>query len=101
MAAIKSYLWELDWLLGHGANMELKGSTEGRPLMVACAHGRKEVVKLLVRRRARVAYVKHNGGGHNGGGDNGPEATVVRNALEYAEAYPDIVRWLLIGRHTD
>lgn len=49
-----------------------------------------------MRRRARVAHVKHDGGG-----DNGPEATVVHNALEYAEAYPDIVRWLLVGRYTD
>ncbi|EJT68530.1 hypothetical protein GGTG_13899 [Gaeumannomyces tritici R3-111a-1] len=91
-------LWELGWLLyPGGADPELEGSAEGTALMTACSHGRIEAVKILVRSGARVAYVKRPPG-EDDGGDGTP---VIQNALEYARGFPEIVRWLLVGRYTE
>ncbi|KAL8369519.1 hypothetical protein RB595_000037 [Gaeumannomyces hyphopodioides] len=92
LAAARGLLWELGWLLHHGgADPELEGSAEGTALMAACSHGRLEAVKVLVRSGARVAYVKRPPGG----------PPVIQNALEHARGFPEIVRWLLVGRYTD
>ncbi|KAL8294727.1 hypothetical protein RB600_000601 [Gaeumannomyces tritici] len=98
LAAARGLLWELGWLLHHGgADPELEGSAEGTALMAACSHGRLEAVKMLVRSSARVAYVKRP----PGGGDDDDGTPVVQNALEHARGFPEIVRWLLVGRYTD
>lgn len=98
LAAARGLLWELSWLLQPGgADPEQEGSAEGTALMTACSHGRIEAVKILVRSGARVAYVKRPPG--EGGGGDGPP--VIQNALEYAREFPEIVRWLLVGRYTD
>ncbi|KAL8405589.1 hypothetical protein RB596_004455 [Gaeumannomyces avenae] len=95
LAASRGLLWELEWLLYRGAaDPELEGAAEGTALMAACSHGRLDAVKLLVRSGARVAYVKP-------GGDDDDGMPVIQNALEHARGFPDIVRWLLVGRYTD
>ncbi|KAL8296137.1 hypothetical protein RB600_001568 [Gaeumannomyces tritici] len=98
LAAARGLLWELGWLLyPGGADPELEGSAEGTALMTACSHGRIEAVKILARSGARVAYVKRPPG-EDDGGDGTP---VIQNALEYARGFPEIVRWLLVGRYTE
>ncbi|CAF9927994.1 MAG: hypothetical protein HETSPECPRED_006724 [Heterodermia speciosa] len=76
----------IDLLLAAGADLELKGGDAGTPLMGACATGRLKAVKHLVRRGARISYT---------------EDGQVFSALRAAKHFPDIVRWLLVGRYLD
>ena len=76
----------IDLLLAAGADLELKGGDAGTPLMGACTPGRLEAVKHLVRRGARISYT---------------EEGQVFSALRAAKHFPDIVRWLLVGRYLD
>lgn len=82
-------------LIEHGAEVNMEGSTEGSPLMVACAMGRLGVVKMLVHLGASIAYVKTEVG------EDGATATTVRNGLEMAKRFPRVVRWLLVERYMD
>ncbi|KAL8797279.1 MAG: hypothetical protein Q9195_000432 [Heterodermia aff. obscurata] len=76
----------IDLLLAAGADLELKGGDAGTPLIGACAAGRLGAVKHLVRKGARISYV---------------EDGKVISALRAAKHFPDIVRWLLVGRFLD
>ncbi len=73
----------IDMLLEAGAALELEGGHHGTPLMGACAFGRLEAVKTLVRKGALIAYEK-----------NGQ----VISALRKARHFPEVIRWLLVGR---
>ena len=71
-------------LLGYGAEIDLEGSPEGSPLMVAASFGRLEMVKFLVRAGAKLEYTNEKGN--------------YRNAFVSAQTHPHIIEWFLLGR---
>ena len=73
-------------LLDAGADIEHEGGDHGTPLMGACAAGRLSVVKLLVMKGANTCYWKDG---------------EVYSAFQRAKHFPEIRRWLLVGRYTD
>ena len=73
-------------LINAGAALELEGGDHGTPLMGACATGRLSAVKVLVSKGAKLHYTK--------GG------STIR-ALEKAKNFPEVKRWLLVGRYTE
>ncbi len=73
-------------LLEAGAALELEGGDHGTPLMGACAMGRLSTVKVLVSKGAKLYYTKD---GHT-----------IR-ALDKAKHFPEIKRWLLVGRYIE
>ena len=73
-------------LLDAGAALELEGGDHGTPLMGACATGRLSAVKVLVSKGAKLHYTK--------------DGSTVR-ALDKARQFPEIQRWLLVGRYTE
>lgn len=86
-AVQRDILGAIDVLVAYGADINVEGSGDGTPLMTACAKGRVESVKLLVRHGAWVAYRRPDG--------------EVKNALDLAGKYPAIRRWLLVGQFVD
>ena len=74
----------INQLLDTGADLETEGGDHGTPLMGACAAGRLLAVKLLVRKGAKVLYCNEHGRSFS--------------ALRAAKHFPEIVRWLLVGR---
>ncbi|KAL0930309.1 ankyrin unc44 [Colletotrichum truncatum] len=89
-AVVQDEMGCLHTLLAHGADVDVEGSVEGSALMVACAIGRFDAVRVLVYRGAKIAYDTVLADG----------CRVFRSALAYAEPFPEIVRWLLVERHT-
>ncbi|KAL9072683.1 MAG: hypothetical protein Q9161_003391 [Pseudevernia consocians] len=73
-------------LLDAGADIEHEGGDHGTPLMGACAAGRLSVVKFLVMKGANICYWKDG---------------EVYSAFQMAKHFPEIRRWLLVGRYTD
>lgn len=73
----------IDMLLEAGADLELEGGNHGTPLMGACATGRLEVVKALVRKGAKISYIKDD---------------EVFSALSAAKHHVKVRQWLLVGR---
>ena len=73
-------------LLDAGADMDHEGGDYGTPLMGACAAGRLPAVKLLVMKGAHMCYLKDG---------------EVYSAFQAAKHFPEIRRWLLVGRYTD
>ena len=73
-------------LLDAGATLELEGGDHGTPLMGACATGRLSAVKVLVSKGAKLYYTK--------------DGSTIR-ALDKAKNFPEIRRWLLVGRFTE
>ena len=73
----------IDMLLEAGADLELEGGHYGTPLMGACATGRLEVVKALVRKGAKTSYIKDD---------------EVFSALSAAKHHVKVRQWLLVGR---
>lgn len=82
-AVVLGKLDVMDLLLSAGAQLEIEGSEYGTALMGACATGRLAAVKLLVARGARTSYV---------------EDGQCFSALTAAKNYPEVRRWLLVGR---
>ena len=76
----------IDILLDAGAEINHDGGKFGTPLMGACAAGRLAAVKLLVSRGAKISYEK--------------EGQVV-SALHMARRFPEVIRWLLVGRYME
>ena len=72
------------FLLDHGAEIEMEGSPEGSPLMTACSFGRLNMVKLLVRRGARLEYTNEKG--------------CYRSAFDSMQPHPYLVKWFLRER---
>lgn len=85
-AAIMSKLDTMTLLLDFGAQLEAEGSSDGTPLMAACATGRLAAVKLLVARGAKTSYVKDG---------------QVYSAYTAAKYHPKVRRWLLVGRFSE
>ena len=73
----------IDMLLEAGADLELEGGNHGTPLMGACATGRLEVMKALVRKGAKTSYIKDD---------------EVFSALSAAKHHVKVRQWLLVGR---
>ena len=73
----------IDMLLEAGADLELEGGNYGTPLMGACATGRLEAVKALVRRGAKTSYIKDD---------------EVFSVLSAAKHHVKVRQWLLVGR---
>jgi hypothetical protein len=69
-----------------GAKLELDRGAYGTPLFTACAFGRFQTVKYLVRAGAKIVSKK---GGR-------PFSAIVA-----ARSFPDIVQWLLVERHME
>lgn len=67
--------------------MEMEGSLYGTPIMAAAAHGRADIVRLLVRLGARIFY-------RSGNGES-------RSAVYEARNQPRVLRWLLVLRFCD
>ena len=82
-AAIISAEKCIDILLEAGADLELEGGDHGTPLMGACATGRLEVVRALVRKGAKTSYIKDG---------------EVFSALSAAKDHVKVRQWLLVGR---
>lgn len=76
----------IDTLLRIGAQLDFEGGEHGTPLMGACATGRLKVVKLLVSRGASIYYKNDS---------------CVVSAVQAARRYPEITRWLLVGRFVE
>jgi len=76
-----------------GADIEFEGYKGGTALMAACDYGRLDVVKFLVRRGARLLYScdKSSQG----------RPPLHRSAIVAAREHPDVLRWLLVERHTE
>ncbi|KAL8686200.1 MAG: hypothetical protein Q9218_007275 [Villophora microphyllina] len=72
-------------LLDAGADIDQEGGDHGTALMGACAAGRLTAVKLLVAKGAKICYEKEH-------------RTI--SAIDAAKNFPEIVRWLLVGRFT-
>ncbi|KPI36255.1 Vegetative incompatibility protein HET-E-1 [Cyphellophora attinorum] len=89
-AAAMSQRQVMKLFMRHGADLEVEGGPYGTPLMAAALYGRLEMVKLLVRAGAKVAYYS-------------PQANEYRSALLNArtQRHDDVVRWLLVERFTE
>lgn len=75
----------INLLLGAGGELETEGGDYGTPLVGACAAGRLQVFKLLARKGAKTFYCNEHGQSFS--------------ALRAAKHFPEIVRWLLVGRY--
>ena len=88
-ASCHNYAHQVDLisiLLDAGAALELEGGEHGTPLMGACAAGRLCAVRVLVSKGAKLHYTK--------------DGNTIR-ALDKAKHFPEIERWLLVGRYTE
>lgn len=86
LAASLGSLEEIRLLLSMGSNLEHEAGEEGTPLVAACAYRRLDAVKLLVRYGANLQYESRGNR---------------RGAVAAAQRFPEILRWLLVGRFTD
>ncbi|KAK1980361.1 ankyrin repeat-containing domain protein [Colletotrichum cereale] len=87
-AVIRDELDCIPTLLRHGARIDAEGSAEGSALLVACAKRSLEAVKALLGHGAGISYQTTIDG-----------VPVLRSALDYAGAFPEVLRWLLVDRH--
>lgn len=69
-----------------GAEIDFEGCSLGSALMIACACGRLDAVKFLVRRGAAISYVGRNG---------------LTSALVAGHRSKKILAWLLVGQFTE
>ncbi|KAK2732601.1 ankyrin unc44 [Colletotrichum kahawae] len=76
-------------LLKYGAKLDEEVASEGSALMLSCAYGRMDFVKMLVHLGASISYTSLLDDGQS----------VFRNALVFAEPFPEIVKWLLVERY--
>lgn len=85
-AAMHENLDIITLLLDTGAELEIEACDHGTALMGACAAGRLESVKFLVAKGARTSYMQDG---------------KLYSALLAAKNYPEIRRWLLVGRFVE
>ena len=83
LAAVEEHLEMVILLLDTGAQLEIEACEYGTALMGACAAGRLASVKLLIARGARTSYM---------------QGEKLYSALLAAKYYPEVRRWLLVGR---
>ncbi|EQB49511.1 hypothetical protein CGLO_11155 [Colletotrichum gloeosporioides Cg-14] len=89
-AVVENDLSRARVLLEYGAKLDEEAASEGSALMLACSFGRMDFVKMFIRLGASISYTATLPGGQ----------LVFRNALALVEPFPEIVRWLLVERHT-
>ncbi|KAF2488661.1 ankyrin [Lophium mytilinum] len=68
------------------AEIDFEGCSLGSALMIACACGRLDAVKLLVRRGAAISYVGKNG---------------LNSAMIAARRSKRVIAWLLVGQFNE
>ena len=85
-AAVGGQLEIVKFLVGLDAGLDVEGGRYGTALMAASEYGRFSIVKFLVRRGADIMCDSSVG---------------QNNAILRARLYPQIVRWLLVERHTE
>jgi ankyrin repeat protein len=86
LAALSGHVQVCDILRRFGALVNLEGGQEGTPLMAACYQGRLNAAQYLIRAGAEISYWKRGR---------------LVSALEAAKRFPEIVRWILVGRYTE
>ena len=87
-AAITGRIRVMELMLEHGADINVIGGYEGTALMIAAAYGRERAVKFLLRLGASTSYLDATTG------------TTI-SVFDKAKHFPDIQRWLLVGRWTE
>ncbi|KPM44161.1 hypothetical protein AK830_g2367 [Neonectria ditissima] len=85
--ATRNHTQAAELLLSLGANIEQDGSSFGTPLMCAIACGKMDMVKLLVRRGAKLEYIDGDG--------------TYRSGLVESLPHPEVTKWLLVRRYQD
>ncbi|KAI9150548.1 putative ankyrin-2 ankyrin [Paramyrothecium foliicola] len=78
----------VDELLKIGCDIEYESHNDGifTPLMIAASYGRLEVVKLLVRRGARLQY---------------KSGSTWMSAVMAARHFPEVIQWILVSRFSE
>ena len=84
-ASSRGMLEVMENCLTMGAETDFEGCSLGSAVMIACACGRLEALKLLVRRGAAVSYL----------GKNGLTSAVI------ARRSKAIIAWLLVGQFNE
>jgi len=81
--------YHVDVLLDWGFDLEAEGSDQGTALMLAASKKLLDMVKILVRRGARISYMSGSG--------------IARSAVKIARSngFTEIVDWLIRGRFVD
>ncbi len=85
-ASSRGMLEIMENCLTMGAEIDFDGCSLGSALMIACACGRLDAVKLLVRRGAAISYI----------GERGPTSAVVAGHRS-----KKIIAWLLVGQFNE
>lgn len=85
-AASRGILEIMENCLTMGAEIDFKGCSLGSALMIACACGRLDAVRLLVRRGAAISYV----------GKRGLTSAVIAGHRSNA-----VIAWLLVGQFNE
>jgi ankyrin repeat protein len=83
-AAAGGFTYNLDHIFKIGGNLEHEGCEQGTALMAACYHGQFDMVRVLVRKGAKLTCLARGR----------PTSAVV-----CAQAFPDIVDWLLVKQY--
>ena len=78
----------MEILIRMGGDVETECPMHGTPAMVASNFGRLDILKMLVRRRARIEYR----------GKNCDPISAYKSALLEGRRHPRIVDWLIVGR---
>lgn len=102
-SAIYGYTDLVEILLDMGSDIEFEGHKTGTALMVASAGGELEIVRVLVRRGARIQYY---GSGSRDKQETDSGSTLdsgrpVRSAVALCEHHPLVRRWFLVERWTE
>lgn len=84
-AVTKASISLIEVLLDAGAELEPEDWNLTTPLVLACTGGYLPTIETLVRRGALLAYAKDD---------------QIFNGIEAAENFPNVVHWLLVGRHS-
>lgn len=85
-ASSRGILEVMENCLTMGAEIDFEGCSLGSALMIACACGRLDAVKLLVRRGAAISYVGKNG---------------LTSAVMAGHRSKAIIAWLLVGQFNE
>lgn len=85
-ASSRDMLQIMENCLAMGAELDFEGCTLGSALMIACACGRLNAVKFLVRRGAAIFYISKNG---------------LTSAVIASRRSKAITAWLLVGQFNE
>lgn len=85
-ASSRGILEVMENCLSMGAEMDFEGCSLGSAMMIACASGRLDAVKLLVRRGAAISYMGKQG---------------LTSAMIAGRRSKAIIAWLLVGQFNE